>query len=271
MNRVIADDARAALEALVRDRVEAGRRAARLGRRGRTRTSSTRQLRGDLLRALGILGNDPERAGARAGALRALPRGRVGGRRQRAARPHRDPGRARATRPSTRSSSSASGRARTPQEEQRYLYALAGFRQPELVGQTLEKTINGEIRSQDAPFVVRALLVSVYGRGLAWDFVKATLGDDGRGSIRRARTAGCSRASPRSCSAGVGAGGARLLRRRTGSMLGGKTLEQYLEQLRVAVRLQEREAARLAAYLAKPAPPAPQVSAPSPNGRLRLA
>ena len=33
-------------------------------------------------------------------------------------------------------------------------------------------------------------------------------------------------------------------------MLGGKTLEQYLEQLRIAVRLQEREAAALAAYLA---------------------
>jgi puromycin-sensitive aminopeptidase len=35
-------------------------------------------------------------------------------------------------------------------------------------------------------------------------------------------------------------------------VLGGKTLEQYLEQLRIAVRLQEREAAALAAYLAKP-------------------
>jgi puromycin-sensitive aminopeptidase len=34
--------------------------------------------------------------------------------------------------------------------------------------------------------------------------------------------------------------------------LGGKTLEQYVEQLRIAVRLQEREAAALAAYLAKP-------------------
>ena len=37
--------------------------------------------------------------------------------------------------------------------------------------------------------------------------------------------------------------------------LGGKTLEQYLEQLRVAVRFQEREAAALAAYLSLPSPP----------------
>ena len=62
--------------------------------------------------------------------------------------------------------------ARTPQEEQRYLYALAGFRQAELLGRTLEMTLNGEIRSQDAPYVIRSLLASVYGRGLAWDFIK---------------------------------------------------------------------------------------------------
>ena len=33
--------------------------------------------------------------------------------------------------------------------------------------------------------------------------------------------------------------------------LGGKTLEQYLEQLRVAVALREREGAALGAYLAR--------------------
>ena len=38
-------------------------------------------------------------------------------------------------------------------------------------------------------------------------------------------------------------------------VLGGKTLEQYLEQLRIAVRFQEREGAALAAYLAKPPRP----------------
>ncbi len=38
-------------------------------------------------------------------------------------------------------------------------------------------------------------------------------------------------------------------------VLGGKTLEQYLEQLRIAVRFQEREGAALGAYLAKPPRP----------------
>jgi puromycin-sensitive aminopeptidase len=40
-------------------------------------------------------------------------------------------------------------------------------------------------------------------------------------------------------------------------VLGGKTLEQYLEQLEIAVRFQERESAAVAAYLAKP-PRAPR-------------
>jgi puromycin-sensitive aminopeptidase len=34
-----------------------------------------------------------------------------------------------------------------------------------------------------------------------------------------------------------------------GIELGGKVLDQYLEQLRVAVRFREREAARIAGYL----------------------
>ena len=40
-------------------------------------------------------------------------------------------------------------------------------------------------------------------------------------------------------------------------VLGGKTLEQYLEQLQIAVRFREREGTALAAYLAKP-PRAPR-------------
>jgi len=39
-------------------------------------------------------------------------------------------------------------------------------------------------RTQDAPFVARSLLMSVYGREAAWDFVKTT-GRRWSGSIRR--------------------------------------------------------------------------------------
>jgi puromycin-sensitive aminopeptidase len=34
-------------------------------------------------------------------------------------------------------------------------------------------TINGEIRTQDAPFVARSMLMMVHSRELAWDFVRA--------------------------------------------------------------------------------------------------
>ena len=43
----------------------------------------------------------------------------------------------------------------------------------------------------------------------------------------------------------------------TTAQLGGKTLEQYLEQQRIAVRFQERELPALIPYLAKP-PRAPR-------------
>ena len=137
--------------------------------------------------------------------------------------------------------------ARSPQEEQRYLYALAAFRQPELIAQTLQQTLDGEIRSQDAPFVVRAILASVWGRGLAWEFVKAHWE-----TMRRLYPP----SAFRRLFDGVGAlarpeweAEVRAFFPAHGIELGGKTLDQYLEQLRVAVRFREREAARVAAYL----------------------
>src|SRR5207237_5442291 len=58
LNRVIAPALRPGLEALIRDRV--GPAAAALGWTPRSGEDElTRQLRGDLLRALGVLGNDP--------------------------------------------------------------------------------------------------------------------------------------------------------------------------------------------------------------------
>ena len=139
--------------------------------------------------------------------------------------------------------------ARSPQEEQRYLYALAAFRQPKLVTQTLQHTVDGEIRSQDAPYVVRSVLASVWGRGFAWEFIK------GHWETMR-------RLYPPSAFRRLFDGVSALVRPEWeeevraffpahGIELGGKIREQYLEQLRVAVRFREREAARIAAYLAR--------------------
>jgi puromycin-sensitive aminopeptidase len=143
--------------------------------------------------------------------------------------------------------------ARTPQEEQRYLYALAAFRPPELIRRTLEKTTNGEVRSQDAPFVMRALLVSVYSRRLAWEYLQAnweTMARQYPGSAYRRMYEGVTGlVSPEWEREVAGFFESRKI------VLGGKTLEQYREQLRIAVAFQERESAALAAYLAKPPRP----------------
>jgi puromycin-sensitive aminopeptidase len=246
-NRVIRDDQRGALEALVRHRVEEA--AERLGWEPQEdETELDRQLRGDLLRALGTLGND-EAVQARARSVFARYR--------------EDEGSVDANvLPAVIAILAASGgegeyaefrdrfkRARTPQEEQRYLYALAGFRQPELVRQTLEMTVNGEVRSQDGPFLIRALLTSVDGRGLAWDFVKGHWETMARqypeSAYRRMYEGVPALVSPE------WEGDVRAFFTDNKIDLGGRTLQQYLEQLRVAVAFQQREAEPLAAYLSR--------------------
>jgi puromycin-sensitive aminopeptidase len=244
VNRTIDDGARPGLAALVRDRLLPA--AARLGWEPRPGESElTRQLRGDLLRARGTLGEDPE---VRAEARRRYARYRED---ERALDPN--------VLPAVIATLAASGgepeyavfgerfrQARTPQEEQRYLYALAGFRQPALLQQTLDRALSGEIRSQDAPYVVRSLLLSVYGRGLAWEFVKAhwqTMARLYPPSAYRRMYEGVTGLVSLRWEEEV-----RAFFPAHGIELGGKTLEQYLEQLRIAVRFQERDAA-LGAHL----------------------
>lgn len=62
--------------------------------------------------------------------------------------------------------------AATPQEEQRYLFALAAFRDPQLVEETLSLTLGGDVRTQNAPYLMRALLFNPDGRDRAWAFLK---------------------------------------------------------------------------------------------------
>ena len=253
VNRLVAEESRPHLEQLVRQRLEPA--VERLGWEPQPGEDELgRQLRGDLLRALGTLGND----GAAQERARAFY-----------ARYREDESAVDANvLPALIAIVAAAGgeaeyeefvqrfkAARTPQEEQRYLYALAGFRQPELLQATLEKTTNGEVRSQDAPFLVRSLLTGVHSRGLAWEYVKANWSTMARqyppSAYRRMYEGVTALVSP------AWETDVRAFFETNRIVLGGKTLEQYLEQLRIAVRLQEREAAALAAYLAKP-PRAPR-------------
>jgi puromycin-sensitive aminopeptidase len=103
------------------------------------------------------------------------------------------------------------------------------------------------VRSQDAPFVLRALLLGVDGREPAWAFVKAQweriVEKLPINALRRVLEAVAGLATPAWEQDVRGFFTAKKLN------LGGKTLEQYLEQLHIAVRLREREGAGLREYL----------------------
>ncbi len=241
LNRVIDDADRPRLEALVRDRV--GPAVAELGWQSRPGDDElTRQLRGDLTRALGVLGDDAATQ-TKAAELFAAHQG--------------DPSAVDANvwaaviamlghAADQRRYDDFWARfksAKTPQEEQRYLYALAACRVPGLVEQTLGRTLNGEIRTQDAPFVVRSLLTSVHGRGAAWRFVQDNWDEMNRlypaTGVRRMCEGVTGLATPEWEGQVHRFFGGRKID------LGGKTLRQYLEQLRIAVALREREGANL--------------------------
>ena len=252
LNRIIEHSDRPALEALVRDRIQPA--VAELGWVARPGESElTRQLRGDLIRALGTIGNDPAIQAHAAELYDGLGLDRAGGR----------PG---ASDPNVLTALIAvlahvGDTARyeeftrrfqtavTPQEERRYLYALAGFQSPVLLDKTLARTISGEIRTQDAPFVIRALLLSVYGRERAWSFVKANWDTMDRmypkTGLRRLCEGVTGLATPE-------------LERDVLSFFterkidfGGKTREQYLEQLHIAVVRRERDRGALRTSLTR--------------------
>ena len=60
-------------------------------------------------------------------------------------------------------------RAKTPQDENRYLYALPLFPDTALVERTFAMALDGRIRTQNAPFVVERLLENRTASRVAWD------------------------------------------------------------------------------------------------------
>ncbi len=139
--------------------------------------------------------------------------------------------------------------AKTPQEEQRYQFALAAFRQLDLLERTLAMTVNGEVRSQDAPYLMRSLLMNTDGRERAWAFMKEHWEDMLRHYPDNSIV--------RMCEGIVSLVTARLEAEVNQFFVahpvkqGTKTMEQHLEKLRIAVACKQREAANLAAYFAR--------------------
>jgi puromycin-sensitive aminopeptidase len=62
-------------------------------------------------------------------------------------------------------------RATTPQDEIRYLYALAAPEAPALLARTLEMCLSSEVRTQDAPYLLATILASRAGHRPAWNFM----------------------------------------------------------------------------------------------------
>jgi puromycin-sensitive aminopeptidase len=247
LNRIVTGEDRPMLEAFIRSRLSSA--VTSLGWVPHSGESEgTKQLRGELIGAQGKLGNDPviqQRAAELYGTYR-LNATAV------------DPN----VVPSIIAILAHTGDAAryeefhdrfrtavTPQEERRYLFSLAAFQPKALVERTLASAISGEIRTQDAPFLVCAVLGNVYGRDLAWDFVKANWEKMDqlfpKQGMRRIASGISNLATPDL---------ERDVRNFFESRkidLGGKTLDQNLEQLRIIVAVRERDSSALRSYLAQ--------------------
>ncbi len=245
LNRIIAPADRPAIEAFVRDRI--GPTVAELGWMPRDGESElTKQLRGELIGALGKLGNDRETQSKSAELYQTYLKDAT------AVDPNVLPALVAIlahTGDGARYNefSEQFKAAKTPQDERRYLFSLAAFQPRELLARTLTRTLNRDIRTQDAPFIVSAMMGNVYGRELAWNFVKTNWDEMDRLFPKQGLR--------RMCGGIVGLATPELERDVRDFFasrkidLGGKTLEQYLEQLRIAVTFRERDEQALHQYL----------------------
>jgi puromycin-sensitive aminopeptidase len=136
--------------------------------------------------------------------------------------------------------------ARIPQEEQRFLFSLANFRDLELLRQTMEMTLNGEVRTQNAPFLMHALLANPVSRYEAWAFIR----NNWEAMMQKYPDS----ALPRMCEAVSGLLDSQMevneFFEQHKPRLGQKIIEQHLERLAVAVAFRAREGRNLAATLA---------------------
>jgi puromycin-sensitive aminopeptidase len=128
--------------------------------------------------------------------------------------------------------------AKTPQEETRYLFALGAFRQPELIDRTLKMTVSGEVRTQNSPYLMRGILFNKDARDNAWAFMKSQWEE----MLRQYPD----NSIPRMCEGIIGLVSAELetdvkqFFAQHPVKQGAKQIEQHLERLRIAVASQAR-------------------------------
>lgn len=136
---------------------------------------------------------------------------------------------------------------KTPQEEERYLFALSNFKQEELLRHTLERTTNGEVRTQNAPYLLRSVMMNVHGRKLGWEHLKSSwdyiISKYPDNSIARLLEGITALVCPH-----MEKDVLNFLREHQVKQ-GGKTIDQHIERLHVAVKFKEREGKNLSSAL----------------------
>jgi aminopeptidase N len=134
-------------------------------------TDERRSLRAVLIGALGTDGEDPDVIAKARGALdRALGGGpplepTVAGAIVTAAAAHGDAKLFDAL-------AAAADRATSPEEQYRYLFALAAFRDPALIQRALERSLSPQLRSQDTAIYLARFFPNQQAQGRAWAFVR---------------------------------------------------------------------------------------------------
>jgi puromycin-sensitive aminopeptidase len=136
--------------------------------------------------------------------------------------------------------------AKTPQEEQRYLFALAGFRDERLLATTLSHTLDGEVRTQDAPYLVRAVMANKRGAELAWSFTKDHWNEMTSRYPENAVTRMCEGVT--SLTTPELEQDVRAFFSTHEVKQAGKQLDQHLERLHMGVLFRQRESANLRSY-----------------------
>jgi aminopeptidase N len=135
----------------------------------------------------------------------------------------------------------------TPQEEQRFLYALADVRQPDQMARVLELAMTPEVRTQNAPFLIGACIANRDNGPLAWRLVHERWDEMNErfpsNSIVR-MLSGIRTVSDPALAADIEA-----FTSEHPVPQAKQTLRQHLERMRVSVAMREREADRLAAEL----------------------
>ncbi len=143
-----------------------------------------------------------------------------------------------------------SKQAKTPQETLRFLYALADFRVEKLLAQTMSSCLNGEVKTQDAPFLFATLVNNEISNLAAWKFMQKNFAK----MVETYPDTGMVRL----CSSAIPALDTPPLEKEAKTFFakhkvqsGDMAISQALEMLHVNVLLRERETKKLAAYLKK--------------------